>query len=217
VASARRAEEVLDEPRARRPGHAKWRVRTGGLSGGDSRSSPYRVVDVPWRRRAAGRVAPWHPSTARTLKKSWVTTSPGIVVVTAMTKEGPAGFTCQTFGSLSIDSALVFFAAITTSPSWQRVRQAGVLGINILSDDQEHLARGSPSAGRQVCRTSPWVKAPNGSPFLEGAHAYWRGPFARSPTTATTTSSWRSWITPPPSRADPLAYYRGGYRVLGSR
>ena len=41
----------------------------------------------------------------------------GIVIITAMTPDGPAGFTCQTFGSLSIDSALVFFAATTTSPS----------------------------------------------------------------------------------------------------
>ena len=99
----------------------------------------------------------------------------GIVIVTAMTPEGPVGFTCQTFGSLSIVYALVFFDAITNSPSWQRVRQAEVVGINILADDQEHLARGFAVSGVDKFAGVSWVAAPNGSPFLEGAHAYLEG------------------------------------------
>lgn len=93
----------------------------------------------------------------------------GIVIVTAMTPEGPAGFTCQTFGSLSIDSALVFFAAITTSPSWQRVRQAGVVGINILADDQQHLARGFAVSGVDKFDGVPWVGAPQRLPLPGGS------------------------------------------------
>ena len=38
----------------------------------------------------------------------------GLVVVTAETPDGPAGFTCQTFGSLSLEPPLVLFAATSS-------------------------------------------------------------------------------------------------------
>ena len=139
----------------------------------------------------------------------------GIVVVTAMTPEGPAGFTCQTFGSLSIDSALVFFAAITTSPSWQRVRQVGVVGINILGDDQEHLARGFAVSGVDKFAGVSWVGAPNGSPFLEGAHAYLEGSIREVTNHGDHDIIVAELDYASTEPGGPLAYYRGGYRVLG--
>jgi flavin reductase (DIM6/NTAB) family NADH-FMN oxidoreductase RutF len=140
----------------------------------------------------------------------------GIVIVTAMTPEGPAGFTCQTFGSLSIDSALVFFAAITASPSWQRVRQAGVVGINILADDQEHLARGFAVSGVDKFAGVPWVGAPNGSPFLDGAHAHLEGTIREVTSHGDHDIIVAELDYASTEPGEPLAYYRGGYRLLGS-
>jgi 3-hydroxy-9,10-secoandrosta-1,3,5(10)-triene-9,17-dione monooxygenase reductase component len=138
----------------------------------------------------------------------------GIVIVTAMTPEGPAGFTCQTFGSLSIDSALVFFAATSTSPSWQRVRQVGVVGINILRDDQEPLARGFAVSGVDKFAGVPWIAAPNGSPFLEGSLAYLEGTIREVTNHGDHDIIVAELDFASTEPGGPLAYYRGGYRVL---
>jgi 3-hydroxy-9,10-secoandrosta-1,3,5(10)-triene-9,17-dione monooxygenase reductase component len=138
----------------------------------------------------------------------------GVVVITAMSSEGPAGFTCQTFGSLSVDSALVFFAATNASPSWRRVRDAGVLAVNILKDDQEPLARKFAVSGSDKFLDVEWFKAPNGSPLLKGAHAYVEGTIRE-----VTNHGYHDIVVAEMDYAstepgDPLVYYRGGYRLL---
>jgi 3-hydroxy-9,10-secoandrosta-1,3,5(10)-triene-9,17-dione monooxygenase reductase component len=157
-------------------------------------------------------VAPFDSAHFKEVLGHYVT---GIVIVTAMTPEGPAGFTCQTFGSLSIDSALVFFAAITTSPSWQRVREAGVVGINILANDQEHLARGFAVSGVDKFAGVSWVGAPNGSPFLDGAHAHLEGTIREVTNHGDHDIIVAELDYAATQPGEPLVYYRGGYRVLG--
>ena len=39
----------------------------------------------------------------------------GLTVITAATSDGPAGFTCQSFSSLSLEPALVTFSPARTS------------------------------------------------------------------------------------------------------
>jgi flavin reductase (DIM6/NTAB) family NADH-FMN oxidoreductase RutF len=138
----------------------------------------------------------------------------GIVIVTAMTSEGPAGFTCQTFGSLSIDSALVFFAATSSSPSWQRIRQVGVVGVNILRDDQEPLARSFAVSGVDKFAGVSWIAAPNGSPFLEGSLAYLEGTIREVTNHGDHDIIVAELDFASTEPGGPLAYYRGGYRVL---
>ncbi|MGH3732695.1 MAG: flavin reductase family protein [Acidimicrobiales bacterium] len=138
----------------------------------------------------------------------------GIVIVTAMTPEGPAGFTCQTFGSLSIDSALVFFAATSTSPSWQRVRQVGVVGVNILRDDQEPLARGFAVSGVDKFEGVSWIAAPNGSPFLDGSLAYLEGAIREVTNHGDHDIVVAELDFASTQPGGPLAYYRSAYRVL---
>ena len=138
----------------------------------------------------------------------------GIVVVTALTPEGPAGFTCQTFGSLSIDSALVFFAATSTSPSWQRVRDVGVIGINILRHDQEPVARSFARSGVDKFTGVPWKSAPNGSPFLDGCLAYLEGTIREVATHGDHDVIVAELDFAATEPGEPLVYYRGRYRLL---
>ena len=138
----------------------------------------------------------------------------GVVVITATAKDGPAGFTCQTFGSLSVDSALVFFAATSASPSWQRVRDTGVLAVNILKDDQEALARQFARSGTDKFLTVGWFKAPNGAPFLEGAHAYVEGTIREVTNHGDHDIVVAEMDYAATEPGDPLVYYRGGYRRL---
>jgi flavin reductase (DIM6/NTAB) family NADH-FMN oxidoreductase RutF len=64
----------------------------------------------------------------------------GLTVITAATENGPAGFTCQSFASLSLEPALVTFSPARTSSTWPLLRQAGRFTVNILPADHQHLA-----------------------------------------------------------------------------
>ena len=64
----------------------------------------------------------------------------GLTVITAATENGPAGFTCQSFSSLSLEPALVTFSPARTSSTWPLLRQAGRFTVNILPAEHQHLA-----------------------------------------------------------------------------
>lgn len=138
----------------------------------------------------------------------------GVVIVTALAPDGPAGFTCQTFGSLSIDSRLAFFAATTTSPSWQRVHGVGVIGINVLRSDQEPLARAFARSGVDKFEGVAWTGAPNGSPFLDGCLAYLEGTIREVATHGDHDVVVAELDFASTEPGEPLVYYRGQYRLL---
>jgi 3-hydroxy-9,10-secoandrosta-1,3,5(10)-triene-9,17-dione monooxygenase reductase component len=57
----------------------------------------------------------------------------GVVVVTAVTAQGPVGFTCQSFSSLSLDQPLVSFSPARMSSTWPRIREVGSFCVNVLA------------------------------------------------------------------------------------
>ena len=61
----------------------------------------------------------------------------GVTVLTADTAEGPIGFTCQSFSSLSLEPPLVAFAPARTSRTWAQLRPLGRFCINVLAEGQE--------------------------------------------------------------------------------
>jgi flavin reductase (DIM6/NTAB) family NADH-FMN oxidoreductase RutF len=99
----------------------------------------------------------------------------GVVVVTAATPDGPVGFTCQTFGALSLEPTLISFSAVSASHSWPRARDVGVVGVNILSADQEAIARVFGKSGTDKFAGIGWSPAPNGAPLIDGALAHLEG------------------------------------------
>lgn len=62
----------------------------------------------------------------------------GVVVVTAVGEDGPLGFTCQSFSSLSLDPPLISLAPARSSSTWPRIREVGTFCVNVLADDHEH-------------------------------------------------------------------------------
>jgi flavin reductase (DIM6/NTAB) family NADH-FMN oxidoreductase RutF len=71
----------------------------------------------------------------------------GVTVVTAMTTDGPIGFTCQSFSSLSLDPPLVAFAPARTSGTWSRLRAAGQFCVNVLAEEQSGLSQAFARSG----------------------------------------------------------------------
>ena len=95
------------------------------------------------------------------------------MVVTAAGPEGPLGFTCQSFASLSLDPPLVSLAPARTSSTWPRIREVGEFCVNVLADDHEHLSARFARSGIDRFAGVPWTPGPGGgAPVLRGVPAW---------------------------------------------
>ncbi|MGW0731404.1 flavin reductase family protein [Streptomyces sp. NPDC002851] len=99
----------------------------------------------------------------------------GVTVITARDEEGPAGFACQSFSSLSLNPPLVAFMVGRTSTSWPRIARAGVFCVNVLGAEQGELCRGFAVSGAGADKFAgvEYDAAPvSGSPRLAGVPAW---------------------------------------------
>ncbi len=96
----------------------------------------------------------------------------GIVVITAAGPDGPLGFTCQSFASLSLDPPLVSFCPALSSTTWPRIRSVGAFCVNVLSAGQEHVSVGFSRSGVDKFYGVHWSPAPSGAPILDGVSAW---------------------------------------------
>lgn len=100
----------------------------------------------------------------------------GVTVVTAYAPgdpDGPAGFACQSFASLSLDPPLVTFMVARTSTTWPRIARAGAFCVNILGADQGALCRSFAVSGADKFAGVAHSPAPGtGSPLLDSVPAW---------------------------------------------
>src|SRR5689334_2928587 len=96
----------------------------------------------------------------------------GVVVITARGRTAPAGFTATSFTSVSLDPPLVSFCLDRRSSSWPTLEGAEHVGVHVLTEAQEGLARRFATSG--IDRFAPpldWRPGPHGVPVLAGALA----------------------------------------------
>jgi 3-hydroxy-9,10-secoandrosta-1,3,5(10)-triene-9,17-dione monooxygenase reductase component len=96
----------------------------------------------------------------------------GVVLVTGLHDGHPAGLTCQSFFSLSLDPPLIAVAPGVSSTSWPRVSSTGRICVNVLGSDQEALARTFAKSGAEKFAGVGWSPAANGAPRLHGSLAW---------------------------------------------
>ncbi|MFJ4410049.1 flavin reductase family protein [Streptomyces sp. NPDC088910] len=97
----------------------------------------------------------------------------GVTLVTAACPDGPAGFACQSFVSLSLEPPLVAFMVGRTSTTWPRIARAGVFCANVLTAGQSPLCRQFAVSGSDKFAGVDWTPAPvSGSPRIGGASAW---------------------------------------------
>lgn len=142
----------------------------------------------------------------------------GIVVITAITPDGPAGFTCQSFSSLSLDPPLVSFSPARTSSTWPRIREIGRFCINVLADGHRDTSTAFARSGTDKYAGVAWSPAPSGSPRLDGVVAWidctLHGEFPGGDHTIV-VGRVRS-LDADPDLA-PLLFHRGAYGVLAGQ
>jgi 3-hydroxy-9,10-secoandrosta-1,3,5(10)-triene-9,17-dione monooxygenase reductase component len=138
----------------------------------------------------------------------------GVAVVTAETEDGPVGFACQTFASLSLEPLLICFAATTSSTSWPRIQATGSFAVSILSAPQESLARVFGKSGESKFDGVGYTPGRNGAPRLDGALAYIEADI-ESVTTHGDHDLCVARVTYVENHEGrPLVFYRGGFSCL---
>ncbi|WP_018255546.1 3-hydroxy-9,10-secoandrosta-1,3,5(10)-triene-9,17-dione monooxygenase reductase subunit [Salinispora mooreana] len=93
----------------------------------------------------------------------------GVTVITTLDDEGPAGFACQAFAPLSLDPPLLLFCPQASSTTWQRIRDVGVFGVNVLAEAHGPLSRVFGARGADKFADVAWTPSPTGMPILTGA------------------------------------------------
>lgn len=97
------------------------------------------MTAVEHRRRAVV-----DPADMRRVLGSFAT---GVVVVTGHDEQGPVGFSCQSFASVSLDPPLVLFCPAHTSTSWPRIARSGRFVVNVLAADQREVCAQFATSG----------------------------------------------------------------------
>jgi 3-hydroxy-9,10-secoandrosta-1,3,5(10)-triene-9,17-dione monooxygenase reductase component len=96
----------------------------------------------------------------------------GVTIVTGTTPEGPAGFTCQSFSSLSLDPPLVLVLVGRSSTSWPTIEATGRFCVNVLAENQGELSTTFAKSGTDKFAGVDWAASDLGSPILAGALAW---------------------------------------------
>ncbi|GAB3548740.1 flavin reductase family protein [Arthrobacter tumbae] len=141
----------------------------------------------------------------------------GITIITGQDGEGPLGFTCQSFYSVSVYPPLVSFSVMRTSATYPRIRDTGTFAVNILAAGQETVS--SQFARRGTDRWAGITRRTTrqGNPVLHGN-------LARLDCTIHAEHDAGDHIivigrvlqlgTTDDEKPDPLLYYQGKYRTL---
>lgn len=99
----------------------------------------------------------------------------GVTVVTVATKDGADGITVNALSSVSLEPPLVMVALDRRRHVVPAVRAAGRYAVNVLAEDQRHLADCFAGAavepGRDAFCGASWRPGVTGLPLIDGAIA----------------------------------------------
>lgn len=97
----------------------------------------------------------------------------GVVLVTARTRQGPAGMTVNSFMSVSLDPPLVALSAANSSVTWPAIRAAGGFAVAVLGGQHEELCRAFATRGApRFAEPGEWTRTGQGHPVPRGALAW---------------------------------------------
>lgn len=140
----------------------------------------------------------------------------GVTVITTHGPDGPVGFTCQSFYSVSIDPPLVSFSVAKTSRSLSAVRAHQQVVVNFLSAGQQHLSAQFARSGTDKWVGVPWEPSTcNGAPTLVGVTGWVAGQLEKEIEAGDHVIFLVrvAGLSTDPER-EPLLFFRGGYREL---
>ena len=90
----------------------------------------------------------------------------GITIISGIDEEGPIGFTCQSFYSVSTEPPLVSFSVMTNSTTYPRVRETGKFAVNVLAHDQHTVSNQFARKGTDKWAGVSWNPTVAGNPVI---------------------------------------------------
>ena len=141
----------------------------------------------------------------------------GVVVVTGATGDGPAGLTCQSFSSLSLDPPLVLLSTARSSKTWPRIAATGRFAVNVLGADQQDVSTRFAVSGGDKFAEQAWRPGALGNPLLDGAIAHVECDIQATHDGGDhviVVGRVRAIEAPGLEQRSPLVYYRSAYRAL---
>lgn len=90
----------------------------------------------------------------------------GVTVVTGADDEGPLGFTCQSFHSVSLDPPLISICVMRSSSTYPRIHAAGHFVVNVLQHGQRELSQQFARRGADKWAGVEWAPSERGLPVL---------------------------------------------------
>lgn len=94
-----------------------------------------------------------------------------VTVVTAMVDEAPIAMVIGSFVSVSLEPPLAGFFCTTGSYSWEQLKKADVLGVNVLGEDQIDVSNACMRDLDQRFEGLDW-EVVDGAPRIAGSTAW---------------------------------------------
>ncbi|WP_264668476.1 flavin reductase family protein [Arthrobacter sp. VKM Ac-2550] len=141
----------------------------------------------------------------------------GITIITSHDSQGPIGFTCQSFYSVSVEPPLVSFSVMKTSTTYPRIRETGTFAVNVLSQAQEVTSRQFARRGADKWAGISWNPTNDGNPVLDGSLAWLDCRIQAEHDAADHIIVIGHVVqlgTTHDQRLNPLLYFQGQYRAL---
>ena len=139
----------------------------------------------------------------------------GVTIITVAHDGEVHGMTASSFTTVSLDPPLVLVSLERDSTTRKMVVEAEAFAVNILSRDQESIARSFSQSGPKSFEGIPHHFGPSGAPFLEGALAS-LGCCTKEVVEAGDHDLFIAEVAHAESRdGEPLLYFDRDYRSIG--
>jgi flavin reductase (DIM6/NTAB) family NADH-FMN oxidoreductase RutF len=96
----------------------------------------------------------------------------GVTAVAGIVAGRPTGIAASSFVPVSLEPPLVSVCIAHTSTTWPALRALPRIGISVLSDHQEDVARRLGARGGERFTGVTWRATPDGCVLIEGAAAW---------------------------------------------
>jgi 3-hydroxy-9,10-secoandrosta-1,3,5(10)-triene-9,17-dione monooxygenase reductase component len=141
----------------------------------------------------------------------------GVTIISGVDCDGPIGFTCQSFYSVSMEPPLISFSVMTNSTTYPRIRQTGRFAVNVLSHHQHDVSSQFARKGTDKWAGIPWSRTAVGNPVIDDTLMWldcdiWAEHEAGDHYIV--VGRVREMSPPEWHRHEPLLFFKGAYRHL---
>jgi 4-nitrophenol 2-monooxygenase / 4-nitrocatechol 4-monooxygenase, reductase component len=135
----------------------------------------------------------------------------GVVVITATHQGERRGMTVSAVASLSLDPPMIVTCLNAASSTQEVIRRAGAFAVNVLAEDQEHLAGLFARPGADPFGDLPCEPGITGAPILAGALAVLECQIAQEVRGGSHRVLLANVVRASAGQGSPLAYFRGRF------